>query len=157
MIQFSTYIRIKPDYEPVDALSKPPPDADYVDGYIDLAIDGVTIMDRSAWDLVDQLWAYMVNGIEDVAAGRSFFTYFPDQPLELRFDLIEPEEVRVELGSPPRNVSAVVSRRAWIEAVATEATKVLLVLGAWLPENREGYQQVIDQAAALLQRHATAR
>ncbi len=88
MIEISTYVFTSPDYELVEALSKPPPDADYIKGVIELTIGGVEILTRRVWDLVDQLWAYMVNGVAEVAAGRSFLTRFPDQPLELRFELV---------------------------------------------------------------------
>lgn len=40
------------------------------------------------FDLVDQLWAYIINGIVEIENGSTeYHTYFPDQPLPMYFKL----------------------------------------------------------------------
>lgn len=39
------------------------------------------------WDCVDQLWAYLTEGLVCVSRGEGFKTYFPDQPIEIKLDV----------------------------------------------------------------------
>ncbi len=55
----------------------------YIEGAIVLDCHGTKVLDERMWDLVDQLWAYLVAGAEELQQARRFSTYFPDQPIEL--------------------------------------------------------------------------
>lgn len=60
-------------------------DWDYLDGCICLSVNQQVIMDYYYWDLVDQLWAYLVSLIEElVIDGHEVAkNHFPDQPIEI--------------------------------------------------------------------------
>ena len=60
-------------------------DPDHIDGAIVLSVDGEVFFDESLWDLVDQLWAYILNMLEELGEKDSVKTFFPDQPVELVF------------------------------------------------------------------------
>ncbi|MFC7743159.1 hypothetical protein ACFQXA_22635 [Nocardiopsis composta] len=60
-------------------------DPDHIDGAIVLSVDGEVFFDESLWDLVDQLWAYILNMLEELGEKDSAKTFFPDQPVELVF------------------------------------------------------------------------
>ncbi|MEM8641179.1 MAG: hypothetical protein AAGG51_20540 [Cyanobacteria bacterium P01_G01_bin.54] len=55
----------------------------YIEGYIDITYGEQKILTAQDWDLVDQLWCYLIDGLAEVVRGNSFSTYFPDQPLEI--------------------------------------------------------------------------
>lgn len=73
-------------------------DSMYIEGYIEWSVEGRVLMDKSHWDLIDQLWAYIVQGLESIFEGKRFSTLFPDQPLPLSFSKISSKFVKVEIG-----------------------------------------------------------
>ncbi|GAA2017622.1 hypothetical protein GCM10009799_52010 [Nocardiopsis rhodophaea] len=60
-------------------------DSYYIEGAIEIFVDGRTFMDIALWDYVDQLWAYILNILVDLRTEKIARTYFPDQPIELSF------------------------------------------------------------------------
>lgn len=85
MITAKTYIKIKKKFVEFHDFNGKVQDPDYIEGAIELAVNGFTIIDRSMWDYVDQLWAYLTEGVVCVARGEDFKTFFPDQPIEMSF------------------------------------------------------------------------
>ena len=63
-------------------------DSDYVEGAIALEVNGKKLLTLEMWDYVDQLWAYLINGLVDLEGGKDeFSSYFPDQPIEISMKL----------------------------------------------------------------------
>ncbi len=130
-------------------------DPDYINGVIDLRINGEQILGRPQWDLVDQLWAYIVNGACEVALKKSFSTYFPDQPLQMIFTVSPAyDTVTVNLGydDPERDAKvprATMPRREFIAEIAEVAEAVFRKLIQLVPENRQGYESVLRQIEGL--------
>jgi hypothetical protein len=58
-------------------------DPRHIDGAIELTIDGSTLIAKEQWDLIDQLWIYIVNGMESAVNGESYTSSFPDSPTRL--------------------------------------------------------------------------
>ncbi|CAM4490392.1 hypothetical protein [Paenibacillus tarimensis] len=58
-------------------------DFHYLNGAICLKYYGDSILDMRYWDLVDQLWAYIMNLIDDVLQKGEGSLYFPDQPVKI--------------------------------------------------------------------------
>jgi hypothetical protein len=87
MITIRTFLRSKDGaFQQVEACEAPPGDPDYIEGAVELSIDGVEILGRSEWDYVDQLWAYIANMIHALRTQDEASTYFPDQPILLTFE-----------------------------------------------------------------------
>lgn len=42
----------------------------YLDGVITISCDGMYILDFSYWDLVDQLWSYLIDAIYEISEGK---------------------------------------------------------------------------------------
>lgn len=80
---------------PVEACAERPAGPQYVSGAIELIVDGVQIISVAEWDLVDQLWAYIANMIEELPKSGHTSTYFPDQPVELGFRRTSPGRLLV--------------------------------------------------------------
>jgi hypothetical protein len=64
-------------------------DFDYLEGVIYLKYDEEIIFDFKYWDLVDQLWAYFLNMIEEYYKNGYVKYSFPDQPINLFFNKAE--------------------------------------------------------------------
>lgn len=63
-------------------------DFDYISGAITIEYYNKLIMDFSLWDLVDQLWGYLINLIENVIQTGYGMTYFPDQPVKIEMKVV---------------------------------------------------------------------
>lgn len=63
-------------------------DRDYIEGVIHFEYNGSVIMDFTYWDIIDQLWAYLINSIEDYIKSQESEIYFPDQPIKLKMKAI---------------------------------------------------------------------
>ncbi|MFD2698983.1 hypothetical protein ACFSVM_00745 [Paenibacillus shunpengii] len=61
-------------------------DFKYLNGAITLKYFQESLLDVTLWDLVDQLWAYILNVIENLMNLGEGETYFPDQPVKLRLN-----------------------------------------------------------------------
>ena len=87
MITVRSYVRLEDGaFQPIEEATTRPPDPDYVEGAIELTVNGTPIITTEEWDYVDQLWAYIANVLEELHATGTGSTDFPDQPIELVFE-----------------------------------------------------------------------
>lgn len=57
-------------------------DLDYIEGVITISCDEVRLLDFRYWDLVDQLWSYLLDAICQISEGvKKVKFHFPDQPI----------------------------------------------------------------------------
>lgn len=66
-------------------------DLNYLEGAIYLKYQDKTILDFKLWDYVDQLWAYVINLVEEFILNGNSQTLFPDQPTKIKFENISDE------------------------------------------------------------------
>lgn len=62
---------------------------DYINGYIDLEIDGKQVLNEKYWDNINCLWSYIIDALYQLLLNKEkkvSFT-FPDQPLVVEFEL----------------------------------------------------------------------
>ena len=86
MIEIDTFLRdADGGFVPAASCTAAPPDPDYVEGAIRLAVDGREIIGLEEWDYVDQLWAYIADMVTQLNSSGHAETYFPDQPIKLSF------------------------------------------------------------------------
>jgi hypothetical protein len=64
-------------------------DPRHIDGAIELTVNSIPLIVKEQWDLIDQLWIYIVNGMESVVNGESYTSSFPDSPTKLSLKLIK--------------------------------------------------------------------
>lgn len=102
MIQ--TYFRIKDDFVPIEKFSGSFPDKDYIEGAIVCSVSGKELFQLKHYDLIDQLWAYIVDGLSTLQNGKEYDVFFPDQPIRLRFKVISPHCVEISIGDETNNV-----------------------------------------------------
>ncbi|MFN4151424.1 MAG: hypothetical protein ACK4IX_10810 [Candidatus Sericytochromatia bacterium] len=88
MIKAKSYIKDSNNFIDIKKFNSKLEDDFYIYGAIELFINDIEIISLDMFDLVDQLWAYIINGIVEIENGKfEFNTYFPDQPLPMSFIL----------------------------------------------------------------------
>jgi hypothetical protein len=83
MITIRSLIIVNDALVAMEDFAGPIRDQDYIEGAIELWVGSTCLLSREQVDLVDQLWCYLVDGLVDVVAGRSFSTFYPDMPVEV--------------------------------------------------------------------------
>lgn len=85
MFSVRSFLKENDQFIPVIDFTGAIEDPDYIEGAIEIQLNEKFLLDCSSWDYIDQLWAYFVDGLVEVANGKEFLTYFPDQPIEVLF------------------------------------------------------------------------
>lgn len=80
MFKVKSYLKQENRFIPVSEFNSEFSDPDYIEGAIEISSSGKKILTLENWDYVDQLWAYLVNGLIEVSKGTEFQTFLPDQP-----------------------------------------------------------------------------
>ena len=83
MIQIQSLMEVDGKLIPVEEFAGPLRDEDYIDGTIEMIVDHKPVLSRQQVDLVDQLWAYLIDGLAELIEGRAFTTYYPDMPVKV--------------------------------------------------------------------------
>jgi len=76
-------MKVGDDLVSIDEFTGPIEDENYIEGTVELLVGHKPILSREQVDLVDQLWAYLVDGLEEIISGREFSTCYPDMPVEI--------------------------------------------------------------------------
>lgn len=100
-------------------------DFNYLNGVIYLEYIGQPLMDYSLWDLVDQLWEYILNVIEDFLKTSKGSTYFPDQPLKLEIIEISNEILLFQLDEG-NMVKCILPKKEFLNSILEGAEKFYL-------------------------------
>jgi len=140
-----TYFRIDGAFVRVSEFSGSMPDSDYLEGAIVCTIDGRGLLGLEHWDLVDQLWAYIVNGLIVLDQENHFTCCFPDQALRLRFDKIGQDLVRVTVGDESHEVESAALR----SVLKQGAMDFFSVMKAVHPAASETWDEYLSKANTL--------
>ncbi|HDJ1442397.1 TPA: hypothetical protein PPN70_004868 [Serratia rubidaea] len=89
MIEVKSYIKSKEDYINILEFSGEIKDCNYIEGALELTINNVNLINLEMWDYIDQLWAYLSEGLDAISKNNEFNTYFPDQPIEVKLKPIK--------------------------------------------------------------------
>jgi hypothetical protein len=138
MIKIQTLLKVGDDLVPVEQFVGPIPDEDYIEGSLELSVGSKPILTREQVDYPDQLWAYLIEGLEEVVAGRDFSTYYPDMPVKI---VLRPQGERVTINVDTRNkiVEASVPIHELCSAMASAGTTFFERLRQFTPSNRPMY------------------
>ncbi|MGW0943686.1 hypothetical protein ACWD4O_14220 [Streptomyces sp. NPDC002623] len=124
-------------------------DSDYVEGAIDLVINGVTVIDTSMEDYVDQLWAYFIAMMLKLQTAVEAKTYFPDQPIELKFSKIGGGQVLVSCDAGDGLRAAAVELDYFLQEMSLSAARFFRTLSKLIPENAASYEHQLARIEEL--------
>jgi hypothetical protein len=68
-------------------------DLDYIYGVLHLIYNNKVIIDFTDYDLIDQLWAYLLNMIKEFLQTKKSEMSFPDQPMPMSMENISDEDM----------------------------------------------------------------
>lgn len=94
MIEIKTFLKYNDDFIDVEDEKKLKNlygriDEDYIEGAITMSYWSEEIIGLRHWDLVDQLWAYIITMLHDCLTNGKAEFLFPDQPLKAGIELIK--------------------------------------------------------------------
>jgi hypothetical protein len=138
MIHIESYLGA-PDsgFVPIGEAVSAPQDREYIYGAVELSVNGITVLDQQLWDLVDQLWAYITNVMEEFSCTGRGSTYFPDQPISLSLQRAGRRKVTisVEAVNLPRR-SATTHIHELFEALCRQGEAFFSKMSELIPEDR---------------------
>jgi hypothetical protein len=70
----------------------------HIDGGIEMTVDGKPLLTLEMWDLLDQLWIYLLQGVEKVTAGMSYRSGFPDSATQIVMTPVSDGRIEVVFG-----------------------------------------------------------
>ncbi|MDC9590727.1 hypothetical protein PSI23_15895 [Xenorhabdus sp. XENO-10] len=84
-ISINSYIKIGDEFIDFFQYEGNIKDPFYLEGALELTINGKPLIDKSMWDYIDQLWGYFSEGLSLVYENKEFESTFPDQPINVKF------------------------------------------------------------------------
>jgi hypothetical protein len=146
MIKITSYLRTKSgSFIDVAEAIVPPPDPSYVEGAIDMTVNGVQVLDQELWDYVDELWAYISDMVLKLATEDEASTYFPDQPIRLSFKRLSAGLVLVSLAYDDVKRTVSVEERELVATLQRSGTEFFTRMKELLPENALGYDDALTR------------
>lgn len=146
MIEITSYLRAADgQFAQVETVVTAPPDARYVEGAVELAIDGVQILDVTMWDYVDQLWSYISDMVLKLRDRDEASTYFPDQPIRFSFRRQGKDRVLVVLEINDKTRKASVEEGELLAALRAHGSAFFGKMTELLPENGDAYDDALDR------------
>ncbi|MDC9591591.1 hypothetical protein PSI23_20485 [Xenorhabdus sp. XENO-10] len=84
-ININSYIKIGDEFFDIFQYEGKIRDIHYIDGALELTINGKPLIDKSMWDNINHLWNYFSEGLSLVYENKEFRCSFPDQPIDVKF------------------------------------------------------------------------
>jgi|GEM_PF-777089 len=148
LVQARSYIQDGTEFTPVEDFQGVVTDKDYVTGAIELTVCGKKLISLKMWDLVDQLWAYLVNGLAALDRGDPFEIYFPDQPIFIK--MVPKSSGKVEFSIAAHEKRSVeVDSRLFVQEMAYAATLFFEELNRIQPSSKGSYADTLGQLKRL--------
>lgn len=138
MIEVASFFEIDGRLVPVNDATAHIEDVEYIRGVVMCRVNGKELLTKEMIDLVDQLWAYLTDGLERVSNGESFSCYFPDQPIKVLMEPLPNAMLRVSVQSRGSS-EAVVRKDEFVAAMAQAGQSFFDALVGLAPGERVTY------------------
>ncbi|GAB5406231.1 MAG: hypothetical protein Aurels2KO_44620 [Aureliella sp.] len=115
-------------------------------GWIELRDGENQILGREHWDLVDQLWAYIIDGLVTIDEGADKWkSYFPDQPLLIELSRTSRSTLCVTIGGQ----SFTVNYRKIKNELARVGLDFFERMSVLVPASSDVWDQYIEKCRSL--------
>jgi hypothetical protein len=149
MFEVQSFLRTDGDFIPVTDFTGEILDPYYIEGAIEIVFQGQELLSFDDSDYVDQLWAYFVKGLHEVAQGKEFSTYFPDHPTQVTF---QPDrhcrQVTIEVKSY-NTYHASVSYDEFMNTMIAAGKAFYQRMAEIVPESRTFYEDMERQLSSI--------
>ncbi|MCJ8273110.1 MAG: hypothetical protein MJK04_27380 [Psychrosphaera sp.] len=144
MINVNTYLKTADNrFVPYKDFTGKLKDLDYIEGAMELELNGVLLIDVSMWDYIDELWAYICKGLGLVKRGMEFSTYFPDQPIKLDFIPLNNDMLKITINVHAEK-TVVVSLSEFVKVMTQEVAQFFEYLVKLHPEYEEEFLEPLN-------------
>lgn len=124
-------------------------DFNYVEGAIILKINNVSMLGFQHWDLVDQLWVYLITSVEQLIDGKQYFSfYFPDQPLKFEIKAISSTLLLVSVDGK----TCIVDRNEFFTQILEDARHFFFVLKGVSDTQQKQFNTLLDRISNIFER-----
>lgn len=147
-MKVQSYFREGGDFIPVEHFTGTINDPDYIEGAIELVVGRRKLLSIEMWDYVDQLWAYILDGLLELNQKGRFTTYFPDQPIKLEFVTDGEDSVIVKVKVNEERI-AVVSRNEFYREIVQAARTFFEALTRVLSAKQDEFLVAFSKIQAL--------
>ena len=144
--EVKSYLKINEEFLDVSEYDGTVKDEDYIEGAIELQIGNKQILTLEHWDLVDQLWAYLLEAAGKIRLGDDYESCFPDQPLQLRLKPIGDYAVELTVGK----TSTTVDKATLLEAFSEGAITFFERMANIVPRSKETWSMYEGEAIQLV-------
>ncbi|QUX29437.1 hypothetical protein KGD83_02260 [Nocardiopsis akebiae] len=126
-------------------------DPEYLEGALELTVNEVPLITPSMWDYIDELWAYILNSLEELTSEKSTHTYFPDQPIKLEMKRLAPGWIQVSISSRSGKFdnSTQVQENQFYQILIDKGEEFFLRMRELTPGGRDQYETEIEKCKAL--------
>lgn len=150
MLTIESLVKVNEGLLPIEEFEGPIADPDYIEGAICLTIEHKPILRRELVDYVDQLWAYLVDGLGEMVAGREFSTGYPDMPIDI---VLLPQggivNIAVRSKSHKWDADACAVITELVDTLAPAGTLFFERMRRLVPSHRAAYDRCIAALARL--------
>lgn len=148
-LQVTSFFRQDQDFITLGEFKGPILDTDYIEGALLVLLYGKKLFDISLSDYIDQLWAYLVDGICAVAAGESYSCYFPDQPIRIEFQIVGCNQVKIFVGAGADR-TGIVGRKEFVSVFGNAAMQFFQRMTVLVPAGSNNFEKYIEQLSKVL-------
>jgi hypothetical protein len=146
VIEVNSYLRAEDgQYTLVEDVADAPADPRYIEGALELTINGVPILDIEMWDYIDQLWSYVSDMVSGIREESEVSTYFPDQPIKLSFSKQGTSRVLVSVSINGRLRIASIEMDELFAELRRSGDSFFGKMMTLVPENADSYKEALHR------------
>jgi hypothetical protein len=123
-------------------------DLDYIYGVLYLTYNNQVIIDFTYYDLIDQLWAYLLNMIKELLQNKKSEMSFPDQPLPMSMERISDDYILFSINFVQWKLPQYEFLRALLSGAKDFFEKMILLI----EEERDYYASQLNKIKLLEQK-----
>ncbi|MEU5992344.1 hypothetical protein ABZ806_25520 [Spirillospora sp. NPDC047418] len=153
-VEVRTFVVIGEEAVPVEGCGISFSRDDYVQGAIELHVDGVLIIGRDEIDTIDALWSLLLTYLERFAAGGGGVFNFPERRYVLNLKRVSGARVLVTFESGLDRRRAVASEKSVVCGLAAGAVKFFGAVLSFAPIAEWSYRRDFNLAMEMRARYS---
>jgi len=149
MMTIKTYLKKNNQFILIENFNFPLDDSFYIEGALELTINGIDLISIEMWDCIDQLWAYFIDGLVAVKNNKTFTFYFPDQPIKVF--LLPISDINIMVSVTCNNEQkTIVSKKEFLDSMQKSARDFLKYIVHISPEEKENSEKLLKELDSII-------
>ena len=143
MLRIESFFKEKDTFVIAREFQGPIIDPNYISGAINIVANDIPIITLAMWDYIDQLWAYITDGLVNITENKPFTTCFPDQPIELSFIPLRNDYVQITVKCYTEPITTTVPKEIFFKTFIEAGLSFFGELDRLLPGSSSPYPQIL--------------